>query len=139
MNSQSETVGRWSLLSGSNLPFGLRAVILLPTNEVPQIPVGSAGPPSRSCICSCVLNNEGNNNERESPPIREAGGQTTYGEVTLHTFHVQLQDPSPSDAALSPLPFTADIVLEVKLKHRSRLLQLRDYVQHVYNTVYTRM
>ena len=79
---------------------------------------------SRSCICSYILNNEGNNNEPKSAPIRRARGQATYGEFTLHTFHEQLQDLSPSEAALFLLLFSADFALEVKLKDHSSLLQI---------------
>lgn len=77
------------------LNFGLRTVLLSPTNQVPQIPVGFLGPPPapasgpESDIMKAII--------MSSNLLPSRGrGQTTYREFTPTAFQEQLEDLSSS-------------------------------------------
>lgn len=100
-------VARWCKVgerqSADGVSFPEESTLWPPNRSSPSDQSGAADPrwvhwaPSRSSIWSSIWNNEGNNNELKSPPVGKARGQITYGELTLNTFHKQLEDPSSSE------------------------------------------
>lgn len=101
---------------GKNLPFGLQTVLPLLTNQVPQVPVGCAGPPPAPAsgpafeiMTVIVMSSSLLPPGRREVKLPMENSHPTHSTSSSRIYHQRL----------FPLQFTANTILKLKLKDHS--------------------